>query len=649
METEWGPLGQQVYERTYSRRTKDNRRETWEETIARVVEGNVSLVKPHEVEPGEADAIEKLFLEFGALPAGRHLYVSGVPGRQFLFNCHRAGFGPRLADSFTFTFDTLMCGGGCASNYSNSYLKDLPLPAGRLQVHVCDLTPRSDREEFAHRLSSPSAVGEVFHIPDTRQGWVLALDKLITLSESGGGTISFDTSAVRPRGSIIHGFGGTASGPGPLIELLLGVADILNDCIGRPLTSLDAMSIDHQIASCVVAGNVRRAARIAIKHWEDPDILDFIRCKKDNPESHWSSNISVEVTDDFIEGLGKNPEAELVLEAVLDGMLENGEPGFCNSSLASVGERGDVRSPNPCGEIFLEDFEPCNLGHLNLAALAGDRTRAIEAARLMTRFLIRATFGDVESPRQREVLNRNRRIGVGLFGVQEWAAHHGVKWSDIPDSIELQEWLEGLVDMVETHASLYAWQLMIPTPIKTRTIAPTGTIAKLPGVTEGIHPIYARTFIQRIRYSNDDPLLEKEREKGRHIEDCIYSANTSVVSIPTRNTILDKFDEDIIEQVDEISLDDLFSVQAWFQKHWADNAVSFTANISPDTKRTELDKALRTWLRHLKGTTVFPDLSRPQSPYERIERQAFLELTASTQVETGQAFDECASGACPVR
>lgn len=648
METRWGPLGEQVYARTYSRRM-NNRRETWNETVSRVVQGNLELVEPHEIEPDEGQALTELFLELAALPAGRHLWVGGVPGRQYLFNCHRAGFGPRLADHFCFTFDELMKGGGVGANYSNSFLQDLPLPAGRLQVHVFDHTARSDREEFAHRLTSPSAGDAVFRIPDSRQGWVSALDKLITLSESGGGTISFDTSAIRPRGSLIMGFGGTASGPGPLIELLLGVADLLNNCVGKPLTSLDAMSIDHQIASCVVAGNVRRSARMSIKSWKDPDVLDFIRCKLDNPESHWSTNISVEIDHDFIEGLGKNYGAELVLEAVLDGMLENGEPGFYNSSLASIGERGDVRSTNPCGEIPLEDFEPCNLGHLNLAALAGDRTRAIEAARLMTRFLIRATFGDVESPRQREVLDRNRRIGVGLFGVQEWAAHHGVKWSEIPDTWSLQDWIAPLVDMIDKEAERYAHQLMIPVPIKTRTIAPTGTIAKLPGVTEGIHPIYARHFVQRIRYSNDDPLLQDEIKKGRYVEDCIYSQNTTVVSIPTRNSILDKFEENLIEQVDEIELDDLFRVQAWFQKFWADNAVSFTANINPGTKRSELEQTLRTWLRHLKGTTVFPDLSRPQSPYERIDRQTFLELTGSSQVEVGQDFDECSTGACPVR
>jgi hypothetical protein len=64
--------------------------------------------------------------------------------------------------------------------------------------------------------------------------------------------------------------------------------------IARQLSALDAMDIDHAIARCVVAGNVRRSARMSIKHWLDPDILDFIGCKADTG-AHWSTNISVEV------------------------------------------------------------------------------------------------------------------------------------------------------------------------------------------------------------------------------------------------------------------------------------------------------------------------------------------------------------------
>jgi ribonucleoside-triphosphate reductase len=653
MNIQWGPLGEMVFNRTYSRRV-DDRHETWQETIKRVVRGNCSLLD-EDFEPSEYEELmlEDLFLRFQALPAGRHLWVSGVEGRQYLFNCHTVGWGPRLHNHFTWLFSELLKGGGVGANYSTDLLDELPLPTGQVELSFCDLDNKyAEEESVALHLCSPSADGCVLEIPDSREGWVLALEKLIDESQNPGQTsITFDISKIRPAGSPILGFGGIASGPAPLIELLKGTAEILNANIGQTLGMLDCMSIDHQIASCVISGNVRRSARMSICHWNDPDVFDFIDCKLNDPTSHWTTNISVEIDDDWFEAIRQGDlHAHTVLEKVTAGMVANGEPGLFNSSLASEGERERIRITNPCGEIAMGEWSNCNLGHVNLAAFGTNKNAALEAARLMTRFLIRATFGDIESPEQKAVVERDRRIGVGLFGVQEWAAAHGVKWSKIHKSKELEMYLEDLRWVINQEALEYAEELGINAPIKTTTIAPTGTIAKLSGHSEGIHPIFAKHFIQRVRFAANDENLRREIEKGRHVEDCLYSDNTKVVSIPTRNVILDKFDEELIEEVSDINIHDLFAVQAFFQKHYANNAVSFTANIPENMKLSDLKEALWEWLPQLKGTTVFPDMSRPQSPYERINKQTFIELTGSnTQVETGQDFDECVSGACPVK
>ena len=266
----------------------------------------------------------------------------------------------------------------------------LPPPAGLVELQVSCNERHPDRSEFAHHLGPPSR-GGVVAVEDSRHGWTSALKLILDTAEAGGGRINLDVSNVRPRGSIIHGFGGTASGPGPLVEMLHAVAEVLNDNVGEPLSTLAALDVCHAIASCVVAGNVRRSARMSIKHWDDHDILDFISCKQDTSK-HWSTNISVEVDNAFFKALASaDPQACVVLDAVIDGMLKNGEPGFFNSSAASVGERGDVRSTNPCGELALEEFEPCVIGSLNLAVLGTDLAAAAEAAQLMARFLLRAT------------------------------------------------------------------------------------------------------------------------------------------------------------------------------------------------------------------------------------------------------------------
>ena len=108
MNIQWGPLGEMVFNRTYSRRV-DDRHETWQETIKRVVKGNCSLLD-EDFEPSEYEELmlEDLFLRFQALPAGRHLWVGGVEGRQFSFNCHRTAYGESLRDHLGFMMNVLM-------------------------------------------------------------------------------------------------------------------------------------------------------------------------------------------------------------------------------------------------------------------------------------------------------------------------------------------------------------------------------------------------------------------------------------------------------------------------------------------------------------------------------------------------------------
>ena len=134
--TNWGPLGRDVFARTYARRKPDGTSETWADTVARVVAGNVALVDEEHLLPHEAERRTDLFTTFAMLPGGRHLWVSGVPGSPWLYNCHRAGWGPHLAAHFCFPFSELMKGGGVGANYSTSYLIALPAPAGPVDVRV---------------------------------------------------------------------------------------------------------------------------------------------------------------------------------------------------------------------------------------------------------------------------------------------------------------------------------------------------------------------------------------------------------------------------------------------------------------------------------------------------------------------------------
>lgn len=672
--TDWfedAPLGQLVYDRTYSRKTHYEEceeidcscpKETWPDTVRRVVDGNLSFVDPQHIEAGEREDLYELLLNRQLIPAGRHLWVTGVPGRSFTQNCHVAGFETGFAEHCGFVFSELMKGGGVGANYSSRYLSALT-PLSSVAVRFICSEEHADFDSLLPLLGHNELFDPPnehhYRVEDSREGWVRALELLLSYSTHGGNvTFIFDVSDVRCKGTPIKGFGGTASGPLPLITMLKEVADLISSNDGAPLviTPEVAMTIDHLIAGAVIAGNVRRSARMSILHWNDPYIEWFLHCKADH-QNHWSTNISVEIDNEFFhELLDEKSWASFVYTNVIEGMLRDGEPGFYNSSLASKGERTHIGATNPCGEMPLESWESCNLGHINLA-YGGDEEHK-RAFRLMARFLLRATFCDIQDPKQQRVVERNRRIGVGFFGLQEWLGQRGISYSRYYTGGILADALTEWYDIVRTESDRYADELGINRPVKCTTIAPTGTIAKLAGTSEGMQPIYAKYYLRRVRYADNDPEVGKLIANGIHVEPDIYTANTVVASFPCEDPILTRVHVDFVEEQNEIPLEHLLGIQALIQRYYVDNAISLTLNVPQYSDeesfwkiRDTLNKALRKHLPHIKGTTVFPEASRPQSPIERITKAEY-DAMVHVQVNAGesdQLIEDCVGGSCPIR
>ena len=669
-EINWGPTGKLVYERTYARVKPDGTHETWPETVARVVDGNLALVDSRFQLPGERADLVRLMSEFKILPAGRHLWASGVRNAEHLFNCWVAGWPENIADHFSFTFMRLMEGGGVGTNYSNSYLQGYPAVAHTLKVHiVCDPSHVDYKAMQDAGVLSEQYSAEwdgAYPIEDSREGWAAALSDLIETHYREGIVHRdrvYDVSRIRPAGAKLKTFGGQASGPLPFAQMLQKVSEVLSDRAGSKLKGLDAMTVDHAIAQCVVAGGVRRSARMSMMHWADPQIFDFIHCKAESGE-HWTTNISVEVDEDFWHQAkqGDAWTASKILRELSEGAVRNGEPGMWDSSLSNVGEPNKVICTNPCGEITLEAWEPCNLGHINLAAFVDDLGEVdyhdmYYAHRLMTRFLIRATFSKVADPKSREVLDRNRRIGVGHLGVASYLALTGRRISQQGQGHydEFATELALLADEVDEEAAEFCHLLRIPVPVKKRTIAPTGTVAKLAGVSEGIHPIFSRYFIRRVRFNklSDAETLQRMVDEGYHVEDDLFAPNTAVVSIPTKDTLVEQCEKiyghaNMVESADELTLEQLLGFQALYQTWWADNAVSFTANVdSVAYLYSDVSDVLLKYAGKLKGSTIFPEASFPQAPYERISEAEYN--AASVHAVADGVDEECANGACPIK
>ena len=682
--------GRVVYERTYSRTLPNGQKETWPETVERVVDGNLGFVDKRYQLPNEREDLLRMIEEFKIIPAGRHLWATGVNSNgTHLMNCWVSGWGSKPSEHFSFSFLRLMEGGGVGSNYSNRLIQDAygTIPVQNLQhVHiVCDPEHQDYEAMKEAGVLSEQYNSEwygAFVVEDSREGWAAAL---VDLVDNGFHEFLhhrdrvYDVSRVRHAGARLKTFGGTASGPSSLARLLIRTAEVLNDIYKRDngrednpfafgyLTGIDAMEIDHAIAECVVSGGVRRSARMAMMHWDDKQIHEFINIKQDS-SGHWTTNISVVVDDlfwHFINNIDIDSalcaRAHDVLDALGNGAARNGEPGMWDWSLSQVGEPNPVNCTNPCGEITLEDWEPCNLGHINLAAFVYedgdvDYDGLALAHKLMTRFLIRATFTDVADPKSREVLDRNRRIGVGHTGVASFLAMRGIKYSRTKFH-NFDIFLEHYGKKVDEAALEFCHQLRIPVPVKKRTVAPTGTISKLCGVSEGIHPIFAKYFIRRIRFnsvSEDQMKLVNEyKQKGYNVVDDKYDKSAVVVEIPTKDTLVEAvgrigFDEAVVEDASELTLDQLLNMQELYQTYWADNAVSFTANIDPDKYDGEaIANALKARAGKLKGSTVLPEGSWELAPYERMTKE---EYEAYEYHEIADGVDEnCATGACPIR
>jgi hypothetical protein len=245
-------LGEMVYVRTYSRIKDDGTKESWWETIERVVNGCYSLQKEHindnnlgwDEKVGQASAqemYERMFhMKF--LPAGRSLWAMGtdIINKRKLFealnNCAFRSTEDIDKDAtvpFCFVMDLSMLGAGVSVD---------TLGAGKVAI----VSPQLEKEE-------------TFTIEDTREAWVESLRRLIRSYTIEGSCVQrFDYSKIRPAGVVIKTFGGVSSGPEPLRLMLETIRTVLDKNVGHPITTTTIADICNLIGQAVVAGNVRR-------------------------------------------------------------------------------------------------------------------------------------------------------------------------------------------------------------------------------------------------------------------------------------------------------------------------------------------------------------------------------------------------------
>lgn len=626
-------LGELTYLRTYSRKKEDGSKERWHDTIRRVVEGCYDIQREHAMHyripwsdskaARSANEMYDLIYDFKFTPPGRGLWMMGTEfvhserNSAPLYNCSFVSTLPSFIESACYLMDASMLGIGVGFDTAAS---------GHFTIQ------------------DPDPNGE-WRIPDSREGWVDSVRMLLTSYLEGTPVPLFDYSLIRKAGEPIKRFGGTASGPQALKDLHRDLAGIFMNRKGQAVTQRDVVDVMNLIGRCVVAGNVRRTAEIALS----PYTQEFIDLKNYelNPERAawgWTSNNSLYAK------VGETP-----YENFVERISSNGEPGLFYLDLARTYGRladapnfRDARAlgTNPCSEITLESFELCNLvetfptNHVNQEEFA----RTLKFAYLFGKSV---TLLPTQWEQTNSIQLRNRRIGTSMSGIFQFAEQRG--WS------VLREWMDAGYKELERRDLQYSEWLTIRPSIKLSSVKPSGSVSLLAGVTPGVHAPVAGTCIRRIQFSENDPILGACEDAGFHVEKSVYSAGTYVVEFPVQGPK--------VRTETEVSIWEKTALAVLAQRYWADNQVSCTVTFDREREGSQIANLLRSYEGQLKSISFLPidKTAYEQMPYEAISDEDYAKMTRHIKdVDLREAYGDgidaigekyCANDVCeiPVR
>lgn len=599
--------------------------ETWTDTIARVVLGNVAL-DPN-VTKEEAHLLFKIFWNGMALPPGRGLWTGGVPNIPVdaRYNCHYGTL--RHYDDWCWVADMLMCGGGVGVGlHSIDKLPTVERSTARLYILCSRSHPNVGEVMPDPFIAEPNEVDWVL-VEDTRRGWVEALRSVFAAAFAGK-SISINVSPVRRRGAPIKTFGGIACGPGPLASLLRQVWAIIRNAQGRKLGSVECLDITNHIGVCIKSGNVRRSALIVLGKADDQAFRD---AKKDwqavMAHRHSSNNSIVFETEEQIDSFDWN--------ALVEDNSTYGEPGILNLWLCRQTDAG-VEGVNPCGEIPLWDREACCLAEVYPALIHKRVATPNQVFEAVTRYTLRQRLQEMSDRRADLVREINMRLGIGLGGICDF------NWTETG--------LWNARRFVREVADEYADELGVVPPIAVTTVKPSGTISLLNGSSPGIHAPFAPFYIRRTRIAQNEPMAQALMDAGVPFEPCIYDSTgqTLVFSFPMKapNAHITVQNQTVTDQIER---------QVKVQTFWADNAVSSTISFAEEEK-PELAALLQKHAKQLKSISCLPKKhGYAQPPYEAISEERYNDLHGvidhNHPLTAGGELDtiECEGGVCPVR
>ncbi|HLC17957.1 MAG TPA: adenosylcobalamin-dependent ribonucleoside-diphosphate reductase [Thermodesulfobacteriota bacterium] len=497
-----------------------------------------------------------------------------------------------------------------------------------------DFLPNSPTLMNAGRRLQQLAACFVLPVADSLESIFEAVKETAIIHQSGGGT-GFSFSRLRPADDIVGSTGGVASGP------------------------VSFMRVFNATTEAIKQGGTRRGANMGVLKVDHPDIIDFITVKED-PREFVNFNLSVAVTDEFMEAVSSggdypliNPrtghavgrkKASEVFDLIVESAWKSGEPGvlFIDriNGANPTPNIGAFEATNPCGEQPLLAYEPCNLGSINLGHMVKregkgrslDHDRLEEAVRLSIRFLDNVIDASRYPTASIDAMAKgNRKIGLGVMGFADllvrlrtaYGSEESFSFADkLMESISRTAWDESrrLAALKGPFPNIKGSVFDKPgvTPVRnatTTTVAPTGTLSIIARCSSGIEPFfslsYTRQVLNGVKIPEVNPLVEEvSREEGFYSPELVEYVSGGG-DIKTRKDVSGEMKR-IFSTAFDIPTEAHIRMQAEFQRH-TDNAVSKTINLPPEARAEDVKKAyLLAYRLRCKGVTVYRSGTRAE-------------------------------------
>lgn len=601
-----------------------NRRETWDELIARNKRMHI------EKYPHLKNEIINVYEDFVAtkkvLPSMRSLQFGGKPidvSPNRIYNC---AYLP-VDDWRAFGEIMFLLLGGTGVGFS-------------VQRHHIEKLPEVRKPQKTRR----------YLIGDSIEGWADAVKFLMKSYFTGGAKPEFDFRDIRPKGANLITSGGKAPGPEPLRRCLTEIELVLERKeTGEQLKPIEVHDIVCHIADAVLAGGIRRAALISLFSFDDEEMrtCKFGNWWELNSQRGRANNSAVIIRNrirksDFIK-LWKKIEAS-----------GSGEPGVYFNNDKDWGT-------NPCCEISLRPFQFCNLTEINVDDVETQEefeARARAAAFIGT---LQAGYTNFHylRPIWKRTTEKDALIGVGMTGIGSGRV--------------LRLNMKAAAEVVRLENARIAEAIGINPAARTTTVKPSGTSSLVLGCSSGIHAWHNDYYIRRIRVNKNEAiytyLLNNHPEL---VKDEFFSpTTTAVIEIPI------KAPSDAIMRT-ESAFDLLGRVKMVYQDWIVEghrsgsntNNISATISIDKNKKYVVDGKEFDEWemvgewmwenKNFYNGLSVLPydGGTYTQAPFEDISKEEFLKMSqnissvdTSLIIETEDMTDlkgevACAGGAC---